>query len=136
MAVMTRVKARPVPPVGYEVNDKGQAKVSIVAGDLLIMTADAPSNGYERVWDKAATGTAEAHGIALMDAVAGQIVSVGIHGEMDGWTGLVPGTALYPSGTTAAALDDTARTIATTPAVPLPVRIRATTTTRIRYGFN
>lgn len=135
MAVITRVKARSVSPPGYEVNDKGQAKVALVAGDLLIMTADTPSAGHERVWDKAETGTTEAHGIALMDCAAGRTADVGIMGEMDGWSGMVPGTALYPSGTTAAALDDTARTIATTPAVPLPVRIRAVTPTRIRYNF-
>lgn len=136
MAAVTRVKARPVSPPGYEVNDKGQAAVDLTAGDLLIITNATPGNGYEKVWDKATTSTANAHGIALMDAKAGQIASVGIHGEMDGYSGLTPGAALYPSTSVAGGIDTTAPDYAaTTPAVPSLPNVRAITATRIRYNF-
>lgn len=135
MAAVTRVKARPVTVTGYEVNDKGQAKVAITAGDLLILTADAPSNGFEKVWDKTAAAGTDIMGIALMDAAAGAIVSVGIQGEMDGFSGMTPGVPLYNSGSVAGGLDTTAQTIATTPVVPYPTRVRAITATRIRYSF-
>lgn len=136
MAAVTRVKARPVSPPGYEVNDKGQAKVDITAGDLLIITNDTPSNGFEKVWDKATTSTLNAHGIALMDAKAGAVVSVGIQGEMDGWSGMTPGAAAYPSGSAAGGLDTTAPSeFATTPAVTARPNVRAISATRIRYNF-
>jgi hypothetical protein len=136
MAAVTRVKARPVSPPGYEVNDKGQAAAAIVAGDLLIITNATPGNGFERVWDKATTTTDNAHGIALMDAKAGAIVSVGIQGEMDGFSGLTPGAPLYPSTAVAGGLDTTAPDfVATTPAVPAIPNVRAVTASRIRYNF-
>lgn len=129
MAAVTKGTLRPVLVPGYEVNDKGQAKVAITKGDLLVMTADTPGNGFERVWDKAPiTGITEAHAIALMDAKVGGIVSAGIQGEMDGFTGLATGTPLYPSTAVLGGLDTTAIAAAT-------VRIRAVTTARIRYSF-
>ncbi|HVL41282.1 MAG TPA: hypothetical protein VM348_03930 [Brevundimonas sp.] len=140
MAAVTRVKARPVSPPGYEVNDKGKAAVAITAGDLLIITDATPGNGYEKVWDLAPTTTDNAHGIALMDAKAGLIVSVGIQGEMDGFSGMTPGDPLYPSGDVAGGIDTTAPEYygaATTPEVSVPAQadIRAISATRIRYSF-
>ena len=136
MAAVTKGNLRPVIVPGYEVNDKGQAKVAIAKGDLLIMVTDTPANGFERVWDKATTSTTTAHGIALMDAKIGGIVSVGIQGEMDGFTGLTVGAPLFPSGSVAGGIDTTAPTaFATTPAVTATPNIRATTATRIRYSF-
>lgn len=141
MAAVTRAtKCRPVSPPAYEVNDKGQAATALVAGDLLIITNTTPGNGYEKVWAVATTGTTDPHGIALMDAKAGGIVSVGIQGEMEWGSGMTPGDPLYPSGATAGAIDTTAPTFysaGTTPAVAVPSqpRIRAVTATRIRYNF-
>jgi hypothetical protein len=125
MAAVTRVKARPCSPAGYEVNDKGVAVEAWVAGDLL-------TNGASG-WSKAATGTKIAHGIGLQDAYAGQgNCSIGIQGEMDGFSGLTPGAALYPSASVAGGIDTTAAEIATGVAVP---QIRAATATRIRFSF-
>lgn len=136
MAAITRVKARPVAPVGYEVNDKGQAAAAIVAGDLLVITNGTPGNGFDKVWDKAPTSTVNAHGIALMDCAAGQVVSVGIQGELDGYSGMTPGAAAYPSGSVAGGLDTTAPSYAaTTPVVPAIPNIRSVTATRIRFNF-
>jgi hypothetical protein len=133
MAAVVRVKCRPVSPVGYEVNDVGVAVTAWVAGDLL-------TNGAGG-WSKAAAGTLLAHGIALQDAYAGQGgCSIGIQGEMDGFSGLTPGDPLYPSASVAGGLDTTAASwygVATTPAVAVPVQpqIRAAKATRIRYLF-
>lgn len=128
MAAVTRVKARSCSPTGYEVNDKGQAKVAIGAGDLLVLTSDTPDRGFDSVWTKAPiTGITEADGIALTNAAAGQVVSVGIQGEMDGFAGMTRGP-IYPSTATAGGLDSTAIANAT-------VRIKAVTPTRIRFNF-
>jgi hypothetical protein len=84
MAAVTKGVLHPVTVPGYDVSDKGQAKVDLAVGDLVIITNDAPTVGYEKVWDKAPiTGITEAHGIVLAAAKAAGTVSVGIHGEMD-----------------------------------------------------
>ena len=131
MAAVTRVKARPVSPPGYEVNDKGYIAGACTTGDLLVQDgAAAVPYGYEMVWVKAPiTGITEAQGVALMDVgTAGGTVSVGVHGEMDGFSGMTRGAPLYPSVATVGGLDTTAIAGAT-------VRIRALTATRIRYAF-
>lgn len=122
MAAITRVKGRPVTPVGYEVNDKGTLTEDVTAGDLL-------KNGSSG-WSKAPiTGITEADGIALQDGYSGQSgFSIGIHGEMDGFSGMTPGTSLYPSTATAGGLDTTAITGAA-------VRVKARTATRIAFNF-
>jgi hypothetical protein len=122
MAAVTRSKARPCTPVGYEVVDKGTLTEDVTAGDLLTLGASG--------WAKAATsGITEAMGIALQNGYSGQAgFSVGIQGEMDGFSGMTPGAALYPSTGTAGGLDTTAIAGAT-------VRIRAVTASRIRYNF-
>jgi hypothetical protein len=135
MAAVTRVAPRPVEVPGYEVNDKGQAKVALLAGQLLIMTADAPRAGHERVWDLAPAGTQDPHGICLKDCPINGTASVGIQGEMDGFSGMTPGGAIYSSGSVAGGLDTTALTIATTPAVTVTARMRATTASRLRFSF-
>ncbi len=129
MAAVTKGTLHPVLIPGYEVNDKGQAAVAITKGDLLVLTAATPGLGFEKVWDKAPiTGITEAHGIALMDAAVGRTVEVGIQGEMDGYTGLTPGAALYPSTAVIGGTDTTAIAAST-------IRMRATTVTRARYSF-
>lgn len=101
MSAATRVRARPCTPVGYEVVDKGVAVEAWTAGDLLVNGASG--------WSKAPTGTLEAHGIGLQDAYAGQGgCSIGIQGEMDGWSGLTPGAPLWPSASVAGGLDTSA----------------------------
>ena len=138
MAAVTRVKARPASPPGYEVNDKGYIAGACIAGDQLVQDgAAALPYGYEMVWVKAPTTTINAQGIALMDVgAAGGTVSVGIHGEMDGFSGMTRGTPLYPSAAVVGGLDTTATTFAaTTPAVAAQPNVRAITATRIRYSF-
>lgn len=119
MAAVTRVKGRPCTPAGYEVNDKGTLTEAVNAGDLL-------KNGASG-WSKAAAGATEADGIALQDGYSGQSgFSIGIQGEMDGFSGMTPGTALYPSGSVAGGLDTTAAGA---------IRVKAVSATRIRYSF-
>jgi hypothetical protein len=119
MAAIVRVKARPVLIPGYEVADKGTAVVAWVAGDLLSNSAAG--------WVLCPAAATEADGIALHDAYAGQGgVSIGIQGEIDGFSGLVPGAPLYPSATVPGGLD-------TTPAGL--IRVKATTPSRIRFSF-
>lgn len=121
MAAVTRNKAIFVSPPGYEVNDAGTLTEDVTAGDLL-------TNGATG-WSKAAAGVAEAHGIALTDGYSGQAnFDIGIHGEMDGFSGMTPGASLYPSGAVAGGLDTTQPAGAVT-------RVRASTDTRIRYSF-
>lgn len=126
MAAVTKGTLHPVSPPGYEVNDKGQAAAAIAKGDLLVITSATPGNGFEKVWDKAPTSTVDPAGIALMDATAGGMVSVGVHGEMDGYSGLTRGARLYPSASVAGGIDTTA--LAGTIVI-----VRAVTATRIRY---
>lgn len=119
MAAITRVKARPCTPVGYEVVDKGNLTENVTAGDLL-------KNGANG-WSRLAAGATEADGIALQDGFAGQRgFDVGIQGEMDGFSGMVPGTPIYPSPAVAGGLDDEAAGA---------IRIKAATASRIRYSF-
>lgn len=121
MAAVTRVKGRPVTPVGYEVVDPGLAAEDFEAGDQAKLTAAG--------WVKLPAGADEADGIALQKYYAGQGgCSFGIHGEMDGFSGLTPGTRLYPSASVAGGLDTTAVSGAT-------VRVKAVTATRIRYCY-
>lgn len=121
MAAVTRVDAHPVTPVGYEVNDKGLLTEDCIAGDQLKNTAAG--------WTKLPGGALEADGIALMDGYAGDRgFSIGLQGEMDGFSGLTRGDPLYPSATVAGGLDTTAPTGAT-------IRVRAATATRIRFSF-
>lgn len=101
MAAITRTKGRPVTPVGYEVNDVGTVTEDITAGDLLQLG----SSG----WSKCLAGEVEAHGIALKDYYSGQGgCDVGIQGEMDGFSGLAPGAALWPSPSVAGGIDTAA----------------------------
>ncbi len=128
MAAVTRVKAKPCAPVGYEVNDTCVLTEAVTAGDLLKYTGTA-TNGVSNMSKAPITGIVEADGIALMDGYAGQQgFSVGIQGEMDGFSGMTPGAPLYPSTATAGGLD-------TTPIASAPVRIRAIRAGRIRYNF-
>jgi hypothetical protein len=119
MAAVTRVTARPCTPVGYEVVDKGTLAAAVVAGDLLKNSAAG--------WILAVAGATEADGIALQDGYSGQAgFSIGIQGEMDGFSGMTPGAALYPSASVAGGLDTTAAGV---------IRVKAASTTRIRYNF-
>lgn len=134
MAAVTRVKARPCSPPAYEVVESAAVLTeAVVAGDLLILGAAG--------WSKATTTTDNAHGIALQDGYAGQRdASIGIQGEMDGFSGMTPGAPLYPSTAVAGGIDTVAPEFygaATTPAVSVPAQadIRAVSASRIRYSF-
>lgn len=140
MAAPTKGILHPVTVPGYEVNDNGQASGTIARGDLLVLTNTTPGLGFEKVWAKTTAGAIDADGIALMDAASGRKVEVGIQGEMDGFSGMTPGTKFYPSSSVDGGLDTTAPTFysaATTPAVAVPAgsRVKAVTATRIRYNF-
>lgn len=130
MAAVTRVKARPCTPVGYEyVAPPGVAGEDLTAGDLVTLTATG--------WVKTTAGSVESQGIALKDYYNGQRgIDIGKIGEMDGFSGLTAGAGLYPSGTVAGGLDTTAPTLAaTTPAVPAQPHVRALSASRIFYNF-
>lgn len=127
MAAITVVKARACSPPGYEVNDTCELADDVTAGDLLVLSGTV--SGGLPVMEKAPTTALEPDGIALQDGYDGQRgFSYGIQGEMDGFSGLTPGALLYPSGTTAGVIDDTKPTGAAN-------RIKAVTTTRIRYNL-
>jgi hypothetical protein len=127
MAAITRVRARPCSPVGYEVNDRVVLADDVVAGDLLTYTG-AVTNGLA-VMGLAAADAEDVHAIALKNGYDGQEgFDVGIQGEMDGFSGMTPGDLLFPSATVAGGLDDAATTAATP-------NIRAVSATRIRYNF-
>lgn len=129
MAVVTPTKFMPLQVPGYEVNDTGQAKVDLTAGQLLIITDDNPTRvGFEKVFTVAPTGTIDAAGICLQDVKAGGTAEVGIQGEGAGYSNLVRGGGLYPSGTTAGRLD-------TTPTATPIIRVRAIAKDKIRYSF-
>lgn len=131
MAAVTKNNPRACAPTAYEFNDRGTATEAIAVGDLVKITA----TGIAKV----AAGAVDAHGIALIPAIAGGHIEYGVQGEMDGFVlpgGVNPGDPLYPSASVAGGMDSTATTLAaTTPPVPGAVRIRAVTTTRIRYNF-
>lgn len=139
MAAITVTRARPVSPPGYEVNDKCVLASDVVAGDQLVYTGTV-TDGLP-VMDLAATAAVEADAIALQNGYTGQRgFSVGIQGEMDGFSGLTAGAPLYPSTATAGKLDTTATisyNAATTPAVavPAPAKVKAVSATRIRYNY-
>lgn len=133
MAAVTVVKCRPCTPVGYEYIVRGTLVSAVVAGDQLVNGASG--------WDLAATSAVAAQGIALTNGYAGQDdFDIGLIGEMDGFSGMTPGAALYPSSGTAGKLDTTATTFysaGTTPAVAVPVKpqVRALSATRIYYNY-
>jgi hypothetical protein len=105
--------------------DKVELTEAVTAGDLLNYTGT-QSDGQARA-SKAPAGATEADGIALQDGYAGERgFSMGVQGEMDGFSGLTPGAALYPSGAVAGGLDTTAAGA---------IRVKAVKTTRIRYNF-
>lgn len=100
MAVVTRVKARPTVPVGYErVSAVKTVKVDVVAGDLLVLEADG--------WAiSTAANPTHKRGFAAQDYKAGRNdCSIFTHGEMDGWSGMTPGVPLFPAA--AGALEST-----------------------------
>jgi hypothetical protein len=129
MAAPTIVELHPSIVPGYEVNDKGQAATDLAVGNLVVMDGAAtPGSGHARVWKKCPAGTVNAQGIVLMNVKAGRTASVGIQGEMEGFSGLVAGDGLFPSASVAGGLD-------TTPGASAVTNIRAISPTGIRYSF-
>lgn len=120
MAAVTKVRPLHVAPTGYEVVDRGLTTEAIAVADQVVVGASGIS--------KCAAGAIECHGIALKPAAQGMLVEYGVHGEMDGFSGLTPGAPLYPSASVAGGIDTTVT------ATPI-VRVRAVTATRIRYAF-
>jgi hypothetical protein len=125
MAAITRVAPLHVSPTAYEVIDRGKATESIAKSDQIVISG---ASGSEQTVSKCPAGAIECHGIALKAALAGQLCEYGVQGEMDGFSGMTPGAALYPSASTAGVIDTTAT------ATPI-ARVRAVLPTRIRYSY-
>lgn len=105
MAAVTRVKPRHVAPVGYEWIDVCELTEDVAAGDLLQFTGVMSDN--LPLMRKCPTGSVP-DGIALKAGFAGQRgFDVGIHCEMDGFSGLTPGAKVYQSGSVAGGEDTT-----------------------------
>jgi hypothetical protein len=120
VAAITRVAPLAVTPTAYEVIDRGMATEAIGVSDQIVITASGIS--------KCAAGALECHGIALKPAAANMLCEYGVQGEMDGFSGLTPGAALYPSPSIAGVID-------TAPVASAVIRVRAVTSSRIRYSF-
>lgn len=126
MAAVTITRARFCSPVNYEVNDTAVLAADMSAGTQLVYNGSI--SGGLPVVAKCGTSATEAHAILLEDGKAGDAVSIGIQGELDGLASLTPGAGLYPSASTAGGIDTTAPSGAV-------IRMRAVTTTRARYCF-
>lgn len=90
MAAVTKGTAYPSVPVGEMRVIRGTVTQDVAAGDLLVRGANGWSIGD-------ATVPANKRGFAAMNYKAGDNhCSIFTHGQMSGWTGLTPGTPLYP----------------------------------------
>jgi hypothetical protein len=128
-----------ISPPGYEyISEVGVATEIIKRGQGCVQSASG--------WSLAPAGAKEIHGVALMDYALNQDNCEFLkHGEMAGFTlagggALVPGTAIYPSGTIAGGLATDVvvwYAAATTPAVSVPVqpRMRACGTDRVFFNL-
>lgn len=125
MAAITRVAPLHVSPPAYEVIDRGRATEAIAKSDQIVITG---SSGSEQRVSKCPAGAAECHGIALKPCTLEGLCEYGVQGEMDGFSGMTPGAALYPSASVAGVIDTAAVAGAT-------VRVRAVLPTRIRYSY-
>lgn len=131
MPQIVRDTPRYVSPPGYEVVDTGTATEAMQRGQLCSLGAAG--------WSLLPAGATEPDGVALQDYAAGEVgADFLIHGEMDGYVGLPIGDPLYPSATVAGGIQTEPTTVATadaTTTVPGPVRMKATTATRIRFNL-
>lgn len=97
----------------------GDLGEDVAAGDQLVKNA-------QNRWVRAPITANEAQGMAPKDGRNGELsFDILKVGKMDGFLNLTPGDPLYPSGATPGGLDTTAKTVATTPPVPYPARVRA-----------
>jgi hypothetical protein len=124
MAAVTKVELAPTAPAPYHYNDKSTKEFplteDVATGDELKLT----STG----WRKRQAGET-ADGISLKPGRAGKKGhDIGIVGEMDGFSGLVPGDKLYPSATVNGGLD-------TSSVAGFVPRVTCVSTTRIRYNY-
>lgn len=116
-------RVAPVAPPGMEVTDRGYAEEDLKAGDLIVISSDAPPSVVDEFAVKKADGT-EAHGICLVDCNQGGLAEFSTQNELDGYTGLTPGAGLTVID---GALDDDLATG--------DVVARCVTTSRIRVLF-
>lgn len=148
MSALTRVKARPVSPNGFEVKTiAAQAVADLDAGEIVTIAAAAPDYGYPFRVDLCPAVDAKTDKkkyVVVMDAKANGVVNIADDLEMDGWSGLTKGDPVYPSGTVAGGLDTTAPTNAIVEtidadvgsvAVPVAARMWAISATRIKFGL-
>lgn len=141
MAAITKVKPRLVSPVGYESAQHGYATEDLEAGDLVVIdSSGSPDTRWDVAYEEASAGVA--HGIVLKDCKAGGTVDVAYAGEMDGFSGLTPGSSLSVAS---GEIDDTPPeaevsgtesdgTVEGTATV-IPYSILAVSATRIRFRF-
>jgi hypothetical protein len=128
MAAVTKGTVKYVTPAGMGFTDRGQAATDMLVGDLLIIATTTPNTGFEKVYQKAPVSTVDPAGIVIQDCKAGEPVNVGVIGELEGYTGLTPGAPLYSSPSVVGGID----TVLVTGAIG---RVRAVSTTRIRFNF-
>lgn len=93
MAAIQKVDPIFVAPPGMEVIDSGLALEAMEAGDPIIIDSAPNTNRLYTATVKKATGT-EAHGICLKTVGKGGHAEYACQGEMDGFAGLTPGSAL------------------------------------------
>lgn len=120
----------PVIPPGMDVSDRGYAEEDLKAGDLIVISPDAPPSEIYEFAVKKATGT-EAHGICLVDCNEGGLAEISTQNEMEGYTGLTPGAGLTVID---GELDDDLSFTVGTDEQPAIVA-RCVTTSRIRVLF-
>jgi hypothetical protein len=136
MAAVVRVKPRHVAPVGYEWIDVCELVEDVLAGDLLQFTGVVNDN-MTLMRKLPAGANAEPDGVALKDGFAGQRgLDYGIHCEMDGFSGLIPGALIYSSSAVAGGQDTTpngATPAAAAPPVSYGLAGKAVRATRIRF---
>jgi hypothetical protein len=128
MALVAESKVRNVTPVAYEFNIRARLSEDISGAGTQLVYTGVITDGVPVMSKAPTTGITEADGISLEKGSAGDVIDVGISGELDGFTGMTPGAKLYPSTTSAGRLDTTAIANAV-------VRVKAHSATRIRFHY-
>lgn len=128
MAAVNKGKVRNVTPVAYEFNVRARLSEDITGAGVQLVYTGVIADGVPVMSKAPIAGITEAHGISLEKGSAGDVIDVGISGELDGFTGMTAGAAIYPSTATAGEMDTTAIANAV-------VRVRAHSATRIRFHY-
>ena len=129
MAVVAPNNPRWVTPAGMGFTDRAQAATDLLAGQLVVFNGTTPNAGHDKVCALAGASAVDPNAVVLQDCKAGDSASLGIIGEMDGFSTNMPaaGTALFASATPGS--------IDTTVVASAQIRMRAVSATRIRFNF-